>query len=84
MCEQRNEVRMLVQKTLREGFGISCTIRREFGQDINSACGQLVINSNKSAAAGASKCGDGGTTAAAASCGGSKRNKVGLGLLLDW
>ena len=36
----------MFQKLLRENFDIRCTIRREFGQDINSACGQLVINSS--------------------------------------
>jgi adenine C2-methylase RlmN of 23S rRNA A2503 and tRNA A37 len=36
------------QKLLREEFGLRCTIRREFGQDINSACGQLVIQQSAS------------------------------------
>lgn len=46
-----NDENLLVfQKLLREKFGMYCTIRREFGQDINSACGQLVINSESSCA----------------------------------
>ena len=64
------------QRLLREEHGIRCTIRRELGQDINSACGQLVINSEQQAK---SSCG------AYSSCGGgAERKKVGLGLLLDW
>ena len=31
------------QRTLREGFGVFCTVRAEFGQEINGACGQLVL-----------------------------------------
>jgi len=46
------------QRTLREAHGIRTTVRREFGQDINSACGQLVIKSGEAK----SSCSGGGKT----------------------
>ncbi|QDZ20325.1 ribosomal RNA large subunit methyltransferase [Chloropicon primus] len=59
------------QRALREAHGIRCTVRREFGQDINSACGQLVINS-------------GASPSVCAPSPARSKAKVGLGLLLDW
>lgn len=32
------------QKILRGNYGIRTTIRKEMGQDISGACGQLVVN----------------------------------------
>ncbi|KAL6213286.1 hypothetical protein ACLB2K_012733 [Fragaria x ananassa] len=35
------------QKILRGTYGIRTTVRKEMGQDISGACGQLVVNPNK-------------------------------------
>jgi len=32
------------QKTLRDIYGIRTTVRKQMGQDISGACGQLVVN----------------------------------------
>lgn len=32
------------QKVLREKYNIRTTVRKEMGQDINGACGQLVVS----------------------------------------
>ncbi|CEP02092.1 unnamed protein product (mitochondrion) [Plasmodiophora brassicae] len=36
-----------LQKCLTDEFGLRCYTRREMGQDIDSACGQLVLESNR-------------------------------------
>lgn len=32
------------QKILRDTYGIRTTVRKQMGQDISGACGQLVVN----------------------------------------
>ena len=35
------------QQILRISYGVSCTIRQEKGQDVEAACGMLVIKKNQ-------------------------------------
>eukprot|EP00897_Mesotaenium_endlicherianum_P007930 jgi/Mesen1/7165/ME000037S06533 len=48
------------QKILREGHGIHTTVRQEMGQDINGACGQLVVETGAASEISARRDGIGG------------------------